>query len=229
MKPRDLYALPSIHVSNDFYPLEQHLPSVDFYRFKKSIDSSQRLRLCYYADHCYDGERNYTMFSVFFDGKPCMVCQNAGRGGRDHSEEFITDKEVYLSLVSFLVSLYEKDDEMCVFNPDEDIENLTYFYSRDLSEYYDPGLELKYQVGDVVMARVLKNHLNYSNEKILTRVRIDQVFPFCCAQSYRGTQLDRSVSLLDSPVQFLDTPDKGNLGCGLVDADIVELITKTSR
>ena len=107
MTPKQIYDLPPIKTESDLYSFSEFM-GIDHYDFgdlDKSIleQIEKRFKVQYYANHSYDGERCWTLFSVWFDYEypitrvfePLMICQKAGRGGRDHTESYITDLNIF--------------------------------------------------------------------------------------------------------------------------------------
>lgn len=224
MKPSELYNMPAITTSKNIHLLDGHMSNIDFYNI--CAEASKRVELRFYADVDFDGRRVWVLFSVWFDGKPVMICQEAGREGSDHRATFVTDLETYKALSAYIVTLYdnEEDDDDDSFDPNDDIPDLTEFYNRNLSEFYDPkGVNPKYKVNDIVMAKVPKNHLVYDKKFIITRVKIKRVMPFNPAETYYGIQLDRACDP-DDMGNYIDKPNEGNIGAFINDKDIVELI-----
>lgn len=78
-----------------------------------------------------DCERFALMETVWFDDKPVMIMQCAGRGGQDFQEEFITDIDTYRDMVEYIRS-FEKRHYRYVIDPEKDIHELTNFYGYSL-------------------------------------------------------------------------------------------------
>jgi hypothetical protein len=64
-----------------------------------------------------------------------MVIQNAGRGGEDHREKFVTDGEGYMSMIRHITSLLPSDlvGPTNIVGIDDSIDELTNFYSQSLN------------------------------------------------------------------------------------------------
>lgn len=88
---------------------------------------------------CYDGRRIWQLRTVWFEGVPFMVVQNAGREGDDHSARFITDGETYLKAVDYIKDQVKASNEVVieVINPNEDLPVLTRFYGQSLDEPFE--------------------------------------------------------------------------------------------
>lgn len=148
---KEIYQLEPKTVTNELYPLEKHLGGVEVC----GLPDQARVELRYYANVCFDGRRTWELFSVWFDGKPVMLCQNAGREGDDHAVHFITDSAAYKAMVIYIRSLVEPE-EPCqnVFDEDCCFAAFTEFYGHSLSEMYDPTFVPELKPGDTLMVEV---------------------------------------------------------------------------
>jgi len=104
-----------------------------------SPSPSDRIEFRIYKDYCFDGRRIWRLVSVYFDGKPAMILQNAGREGDDHRERFILDGEAYYGMVAHLATLFPPDEQNkpVVVGMDDDIPGLTRFYGNDLDGVFE--------------------------------------------------------------------------------------------
>lgn len=133
----DLYAMQPEAVTNDVWRLKgyyyNHIPEVTD-DFLPDIETD-RVEMKLLKDHCFDGRRTWALATVWFDGNPVMVIQNAGREGDDHAERFITDKDKFDEMCAYIRGLipreYDRTQED-VFDKDADIPELTYFYGNSL-------------------------------------------------------------------------------------------------
>lgn len=140
MKPSDLYQRQPEKVNNDLSVLfgcyYNHMPEAgeNYWQIRSPAVESKRLEIRYYKDHSYDGRRIWRLASVWFDGNPFMIIQNAGREGDDHSARFITDAGRYEEAVVYVKSLLPPDFGTIpdVVEAEVDIPSLTSFYSSDL-------------------------------------------------------------------------------------------------
>lgn len=140
MKPSELYKTEPIRVDADISPLFgcyfNHMPEIadDYWRIAAAKIKNHRLEIRYYKDHSYDGRRIWRLASVWLDGEPFMIIQNAGREGDDHHARFITDTERYKEAVAYVKSIVPPDfaELPDVVRADEDIPTLTEFYSDSL-------------------------------------------------------------------------------------------------
>lgn len=140
MKPSDLYQQEPEKTDGDLSVLfgcyYNHMPEVaDWWPlFASEIYVNTRIQVRYYKDHNYDTRRIWRLASVWLDNEPFMVIQNAGREGDDHSARFITNVERYKEAVTYVRSILPPRFESIpdVVAEDEDIPNLTAFYSATL-------------------------------------------------------------------------------------------------
>ena len=102
------------------------------------------IEIKYYKNHFFDHRRFWRLASVWFENKPFMVIQNAGREGDDYSNRFIIDTDVYskaiLHLKILIASqpveiLQETKERYC--DRDSEIETLTDFYGNELNGYFE--------------------------------------------------------------------------------------------
>jgi hypothetical protein len=82
-----------------------------------------------------DGNRICEMATVWFDGKPVFIAQDAGRGGRDHRRRWLTDVPLYWTLVAYLLSKVglQEVDHTDVADPE------ALFYEEEIFDFYGTG------------------------------------------------------------------------------------------
>jgi hypothetical protein len=140
MKPIELYNMEPVKIEKEIGCLKgfhyNHLPEIDEELWGLKND---KIEIKYYKNHCFDGRRVWILASVWYEGKPVMIIQNAGREGDDHSKRFITDKETYIEMVNYIKTLIlpvfsEKED---VYDKEEEIEGLDSFYGYSLNGHFD--------------------------------------------------------------------------------------------
>lgn len=216
MTPKEIYDLTPIRVTNGIYLLEKHFSDVDFFSIEQENGPIQAR---YYADHSFDGERCWELFSLWIDDKPFMICQEAGRGGRDHIDNFITNKDLYLKACDELRKLYKK--EVPVFDETENLVDLTDFYGKKLEFFYSKNVSQKYKVGDIVeiMEYEVPNGYDPNRPKLRVRARIDKINKFSPYETYSGTQIDRKYDY--NLRQYVTDVDNGSIGCYFCDEDVL--------
>ena len=225
MTANELYACPPIRQRTDLCSLSAFVP---FDLSGIDDEANTQVVIKCYADHDFDGRRIWYLFSVWYKNRPIMVCQQAGREGNDHTEEFITDPDGYTEMINYISSVVRPPDlfpEGRSHDPDVDIENLTRFYGTSLDKFYDPeGVDPKHKVGDEVVVLVPKNHLAYETEQVKTWVRITAVFPYSPGQTYSGLQLNRrwATDEIVKGYYMMTAAGEGDMGAHFSESEICE-------
>jgi len=136
-----LYAYPSESETTKLDVLRgcyfDHIKECELYENSQLTKVVQeRVRIKFLKDHNFDFRRIWRLATVWFDDKPVMVIQNAGREGDDHRTRFITDVSRFNDMCDYIKALCVTKCSVYtdVVDADSDIENLTYFYGYDLSE-----------------------------------------------------------------------------------------------
>lgn len=147
MKINELYAMEPKKVTRELGYLSgfrfDHIPELTNQFYVDSYwgleEKNEKVEIRYHMDHCFDGRRVWVLASVWYEDKPVMVIQNAGREGDDHYARYVTDKDAYDSMISYIVSLLETDFkiEKDLYDADEDIKDVTHFYGHDLHTVED--------------------------------------------------------------------------------------------
>jgi hypothetical protein len=219
MKPITLYSFKPISKSKEIDSLSHFIEGIDFFDLKRNT----KIELRYYANEDFDGRRGWELYSVWFEDKPVMICQQAGRENEDHLDYFITDEQTYDDMFEYLSSLQKtKSSTIKLYNPNKDIKDLTTFYSNSLEKFYDPkGVSPKYKKGDIVNAKVMENHMRdcylLNPKYITTRCEIREVFPHNPNRTYWGWQLDRRPG---DRGNMIFEKNKGGCGADFSDKDI---------
>jgi len=130
---KDLYEEKSIRTSMDPWRFRTFFEGVvDEDRIPEEANTRVELRMLF--DPYIDGERCCELYTMWFDGVPFGVGQEAGRGGRDHDAQYVTDVVRYKAAVAYLISLYTVQDDLLpatVIDADTPMRDLTYFYCTD--------------------------------------------------------------------------------------------------
>lgn len=123
----------SSYLSGCYY---NHIPEISQYDRFRLTDRAQ-VRIHKFFD--FDGRRIWSLSSMWLDGKPFMIMQNAGREGDDHAQRFITDISAYTELVSLLHSLRIPDDAEVenVIDPEENRNDIDTFYGYSLDDKFE--------------------------------------------------------------------------------------------
>jgi hypothetical protein len=147
MKPSELYSRKPDYVSTDLNHFRvgysNHIPEVDDITYGWFDDSvcqrNDQIEFRIHKNFDFDGRRFWKLVSVWFDGQPVMILQNAGREGDDHVDRYITAPELYREMVSYVQSLLpvEVKNVNDVVEEDEEIENLADFYGNSLDGEFE--------------------------------------------------------------------------------------------
>ncbi len=114
-------------------PYGNHIPEAGYYSDVLDIAGDLErveVRCLHYED--FDGRRTWSLSTVWFDGNPIMITQNAGREGRDHRERFITDAVGYVNMIAYIRTLIPLTPLMDQTDPTAPMEKLTQFYNHSL-------------------------------------------------------------------------------------------------
>jgi hypothetical protein len=97
---------------------------------------SDRVEIRIIKQFDFDGRRFWRLATVWLDGYPVMIIQNAGREGDDHSARFITDalrfREMCAHIAALMVHHVTALSEDTV-DLNQEIEQLTSFYGNELN------------------------------------------------------------------------------------------------
>jgi hypothetical protein len=110
-----------------------HIPELDR-DYRNTFNQTDRIVCKVYKHFDFDFRRFWRLASIWMDGEPVMIIQNAGREGDDHATRFITDLGKYREMVRLLRSLQWNVtvDDVDVVHADEVINNLDSFYGNYL-------------------------------------------------------------------------------------------------
>ena len=229
MKAAEIYQLEPIEESYELYPIRRW-----FSNETSSLpdDANKRIKICVLVNNCFDGRRGWYMAVIRLDNKPFMIVQGAGRENDDHLGCFITDRSLYIQSETYLASLLPEDEVdtggKTIIDENADVPELTSFYNADLSDYYDVAFTARFKVGDVVLAKITRNHLSYGADFVLARVRITNVKPHDKTMTYHGMQCDRRWAddwKPGTPGKMIVDPGKGCIGATFSDASVMRLST----
>lgn len=138
LTPNDIYAMPVREVSTD---IGQYLVGCYFdhldgsgiaqWEFHKIKKPSNRVEVRIVKHFDFDFRRFWRLATVWFDSKPIMIIQNAGREGDDHSKRFITDRQGFLEMCSHIRTLLDLELEH-----QEDVVAADAVLGRKLIDFY---------------------------------------------------------------------------------------------
>jgi len=223
MKPNDVYGWTPISQTTDLWRISGSFEDVYIDYIQDGLNT--RILVKKYVNEEID-LRSFEFFSVWLDDRPFMIIERAGRGGDDYYETYITDFKAYTDAGVYLRSLYYEDEhnKPTVMDPAKDIPDLGVFYQNDVRNYYNPdGVDPQFEVGDVVIARVPENHLNYKKKMIETPVVINQVDRLNPTFTYHGIQPCRKIKEGTKTFNgYTDCPfGEGSIGAHFSDGEII--------
>ena len=133
MKPKDFYKLPPVKILEGAEAISElrgyyynHIPEIVDDLGWLTNNTRVSVKIAGYKD--IDYRRYWQVAGVYFEDKPIMVIQNAGREGDDYARRFITDKEGFFAMVDYIRKLMNTEIEDRIYSPHEDIEDLIKFY-----------------------------------------------------------------------------------------------------
>lgn len=133
MNAKQIYAMKPTEISNEIDDLFPHMKELAGYDFYLDDNTDPRIEIKRVAYHNEDYERGVWLSTAWFDGVPFMVMQRAGRGGMDHIDEFITNVDVYINVVKFVMDkAIRKSIHHSIIDENEDDCRLTEFYGYEL-------------------------------------------------------------------------------------------------
>lgn len=112
----------------------------DYDSYKHNVDHSifTKIEVRIIKHFNFDYRRFWRLATVWFEGSPVMVIQNAGREGDDHRERFITDPEAFKRMLSYISSLVpRKEPKIPSVAADAEIKELADFYSHHLDGIFE--------------------------------------------------------------------------------------------
>ena len=142
MKPQELYEMEPQEISHRPCELAgcyyNHIKEsgIDGYELGWDVETD-RLEIRIIKHHNFDHRRFWRLATVWFDGKPVMVIQNAGRDGDDFRRRIITDADSFRAMCSHIASLKPVTDIEDVVDPQSDVDGLTDFYGNHLGGMFE--------------------------------------------------------------------------------------------
>lgn len=144
---KELYDLPynALDLNNwvlrdDWFPEINTVTSLLGGSALEKLQAEGRLQVRELVNVYGDGHRITEMCTVWFDGEPVFIAQNAGRSGRDHRKRWLTNTPRYWALLGYLFSMSDCEDEAL-----ETIDPSTLVYEEDVFNFY--GQDFSAQFG----------------------------------------------------------------------------------
>jgi hypothetical protein len=137
MRITDFYNMKPVKVDRNLYRLTNgwhcHVPEAENWDIDDS--KNERIELRMYVDYSFDCERNCDIGAAFLDGKPVLLFRNAGRGGHDEYDTFVTDRALYGEMLKYMHSLRtDKDPEPPEYDANAELPLLSNFYGMVFPE-----------------------------------------------------------------------------------------------
>jgi hypothetical protein len=105
------------------------------------VDDEKKLVIREITNECSDGYRYAAMYSLWYQGKPFMLVQDAGRSGRDHKRRWLTDFDTYVEVCAYLLRLLPRDPE----SRDGEVAPDALFYPEEF-DFYGKAISAKFGV-----------------------------------------------------------------------------------
>lgn len=112
-----------------------HLPEVvDLWSIE--TQTSDRIEFKFIKDH-HNGRRVWLLCTVWFDGVPVMITQNAGREGDDFARRYVTNAKQFDAMVKHLEKLVSAQNLPVydVVDPNTAFPELIEFYGERLDSF----------------------------------------------------------------------------------------------
>lgn len=147
MKPSELYERQPERESLDLRYLRgqgcyyDHLPELgEKHEVSLDLSANKYVVIRFYKEFNFDARRFWALASVWYNGRPVMIVQNAGREGDDHRQRFITNEELFRKMLGYIWSISTMTKEMettDIVDKDLDIPSLTDFYGNRLDGNFE--------------------------------------------------------------------------------------------
>lgn len=139
MEPESIHTGESTDWDDWWGVYHNHIPEVDQWA---KYDDTDRIEMQILKYFNFDGRRIWKLATVWFDGSPIMIIQNAGREGDDHVARFITDRSGYYDMVRHIMTLRQPDeveegDDSEYIDIDAERPDLLEFYGNHYDGYFE--------------------------------------------------------------------------------------------
>jgi len=145
MTPAQIYAMPPVTRHRDRFSVEDlwgcyynHVPEIEdqFVLDKAKLGAIKEITTVVHAYYSVDHRRYWAIWSAWYEGKPYMLMQNAGREGDDYRQRYVTDAELYNKALSILRSCYRDDsaEKFPLWDINKDVPEIEDFYGITIQE-----------------------------------------------------------------------------------------------
>lgn len=139
MNANDIYKMPVKKTVTNLWQVENIMSDVVPFGHWLSIPEDSPVEIKIHKNPYIDGTRSWLLVSLWWEGNPVAVGQEAGRAGRDFRKLFVTNRDGFAKLAGHLNALrVMSDGEFEEIDPDADHEGLTNFHG-DRLEYFNEG------------------------------------------------------------------------------------------
>lgn len=184
IKLRDIFNLPStpVDLKEDFFTLKGNwVPEIDELvpdydrEIAEAIAEDGRMAIKTVVFDNIDGDRYAMLCTVWFDSKPTLIVQEAGRSGRDYFNRWVVDLMTYNEMLSYLVTKLTNSRE-AKFADFVDLDTDVYpemflsFYGKNYASNF--GLKVEPPLKGVILLanrRGLLNHLSSDQYLLFTQ------------------------------------------------------------
>lgn len=105
----------------------------------EAMQAEGRLQVRELVNPYIDGYRIAQMHTLWLDGHPVLIVQDAGRGGDDHHKRWVTDGPRYFEMLAYLLSKLAVENEAHdITDPEAEVyeETVFSFYGKDFGEQF---------------------------------------------------------------------------------------------
>lgn len=137
MTPKELYEISTDQVGPLTYLKESnydHIPEAIVDQWDLIDIKSDLITIKIVKEFYFDARRFWRLCTVWYDNKPFMIIQNAGREGDDHSERIITNADLYNTACVHIRKLIRVSvNDISIVDENSNLNNLISFYGSSLT------------------------------------------------------------------------------------------------
>lgn len=135
MNMNDVYAMTPMSVTYDLDEIADHIYESGYNFMLSWPEPNKKIEIRILVLRRLDARRIWKLTSVWFDGQPFMITQNAGREGDDHVARFISDYTTFAQAINYLRTLDNKEPNFGQppIDPTKEFDELTNFYDFDIT------------------------------------------------------------------------------------------------
>lgn len=147
---KELYEKEPEYITHDLSVISEHINEADIPEMYELVwnypgQIAERIDICILKHFDFDYKPSFwQLATVWFDGNPVMICQNAGRKGGDYTARFITDRDKFFEMCKYIHILFasrfdpsEKYKEIKIIDANETRTDLLKFYGNSLTDRFE--------------------------------------------------------------------------------------------